>query len=220
MTTGGDTVVLSQNGSALISAVTDNNNGTYSAFISNTTAETVIISGTIEGSSIGNTESVTFTVLPANAANTLMSVSTATVAADGTSTSTITIQAKDLLGNNITTGGETVALLQTGSALISTVTDNNDGTYTAIITNTTAETVTISGTIAGSSLGNTQSVTFTVLPTNAANSTIAVSASSVEADGTSSSTITVQAKDLLNNNVTTGGDTEFFLKRVVQQSPQ
>jgi hypothetical protein len=92
------------------------------------------------------------------------------VVADGTSTSTITMQAKDANGNNLTTGGlivnvECVAIATTtgssstpvvgvikltstmsviGPATLSSVSDNADGTYTATITNSTVETVTVS----------------------------------------------------------------------------
>jgi hypothetical protein len=74
----------------------------------------------------------------------------------------ITVQAKDASGNNLTASGGLVTLSSTGSGSVSTVTDNNDGTYTATITNTVAEAVTISGTIDGSAITDTAAVTFTV----------------------------------------------------------
>jgi hypothetical protein len=48
--------------------------------------------------------------------------------------STITMQAKDAKnakGNNLTTGGLTVTMSVSGSATLSSVSDNADGTYTA-----------------------------------------------------------------------------------------
>ncbi|MEW7278318.1 BspA family leucine-rich repeat surface protein [Aquimarina sp. 2201CG1-2-11] len=58
------------------------------------------------------------------------------IEANGTSTSTITVQLKDASGVNIDTGGSTVTMATTRGSL-STVTDNNDGTYTAILTSST-----------------------------------------------------------------------------------
>jgi hypothetical protein len=54
------------------------------------------------------------------------------------------MQAKDANGNNLTTGGLTVTMSASGSATLSAVSDNANGTYTATITNSTVETVTVS----------------------------------------------------------------------------
>jgi hypothetical protein len=83
-----------------------------------------------------------------------------TVLANGTSTSTITVQAKEN-GVNATSGGHTVVLSETGSATISSVTDNGDGTYTATVTSSTIESVTVSGTVNTEALANTKAITFT-----------------------------------------------------------
>lgn len=60
LTTGGDTVILTTSGNAVISSVTDNNNGTYSATIYSDSQETVTISGTLNNIALPNA-SVTFT---------------------------------------------------------------------------------------------------------------------------------------------------------------
>jgi len=57
---------------------------------------------------------------------------TSPIEADGTATSTITVQLNDTDGNAMTTSGGTVTLETTGSAVLSNVVDNGDGTYTAI----------------------------------------------------------------------------------------
>jgi hypothetical protein len=54
------------------------------------------------------------------------------------------------MGNNLTTGGLTVTMSVNGSATLSSVSDNTDGTYTATITNSTVETVTVSAAFGGS----------------------------------------------------------------------
>ncbi|OUS31017.1 hypothetical protein A9Q99_04925, partial [Gammaproteobacteria bacterium 45_16_T64] len=206
LTVGGDAIVLSENGSATISSVTDNSNGTYTATITNTVAEAITISGTLGGSSITDTAAVTFTPGVATTAQTSISASPSSITADGVTTATITVQTKDAQGNNLTTGGATIVLSENGSASISSVTDNSNGTYTATITNTVAEAITISGTLGGSSITDTAAVTFTAGAATTAQTTINASPTSVTADGTTTSTITVQAIDAQGNNLTAGGD--------------
>jgi uncharacterized protein (TIGR02145 family) len=56
-----------------------------------------------------------------------------------------------------------VTMIRSGSsATLSSVTDNNDGTYTATIKNTTAETVTVTAAIGGSNVTDTADVSFTL----------------------------------------------------------
>ena len=104
-----------------------------------------------------------YPVYPAvlSAANTTIDVSLDSVIADGLTSSTITVQAKDTNDNNIAVSAGTVLLSTTGSATLSAVTDNNNGTYTATVTNTVAEVVTITGTIAGDAITDNAVVTFT-----------------------------------------------------------
>ena len=56
-----------------------------------------------------------------------------TLVANGPRTSTITVQAKDANGNNLTASGGAVTLHPT-LGTIGTVTNNNNGTYTATLT--------------------------------------------------------------------------------------
>ena len=66
----------------------------------------------------------------------------------------------DATGNLLSASDGTVVLSSTGSAVISAVTDNNNGTYTATVTNTVAESVTISGTLDGAAITDTAAITF------------------------------------------------------------
>ncbi|MFE8072492.1 FG-GAP-like repeat-containing protein [Marinobacteraceae bacterium S3BR75-40.1] len=205
LTTGGDTVALSQSGSASIVTVTDNGDGTYSASISSTLAETVTLSGSLNGVAITDTATLTFNPGAAASSTSLISASPATVTADGT-IATVTVQAVDANGNNLTTGGDTIALSQNGSATLGNVTDNGDGTYTAAINSTVAETVTVSGTLNGSTISDTASVTFTPGIADPTTTRLNVSSSLITADGTVT-TVTVQAIDANGNPLTSGGDT-------------
>ncbi len=75
------------------------------------------------------------------------------IIANGSNTSTITVQLKDASGNNVQTGGDNVTLSTTLGAL-SPVCDNRNGTYNATLTSgNDAGTATIHGTV------NTQPIT-------------------------------------------------------------
>jgi len=83
------------------------------------------------------------------------------ILANGTSISNITVQLKDLNDFNLSSGGDTV-LLTASAGTLSSVTDNQDGSYSATLTSSnTVSTSTISGTLNGSNISNTASVSFT-----------------------------------------------------------
>ena|GEM_PF-1224305 len=207
----GGTVTLADNSTtAILSGVTDLNNGTYTATISNTAAETVTISGTIAGNTISSgNPTITFTPGTVSAAKSTITISLAAVTTDSGATSTVTVQAKDAQGNNLTSSSGTVTLAEnSGTAILSGVTDLSNGTYTATISNTAAETVTISGTIAGNTISSgNPSISFTPGLVSAVHSTISVSLASVTTDSGATSTVTVQAKDAQGNNLTNSGGT-------------
>jgi uncharacterized protein (TIGR02145 family) len=164
LSVGGLTVTMIRSGSsATLSSVTDNNDGTYTATIKNTTAETVTVTAAFGGTNVTDTATVTFTATAATVGNSTLTASTATVAADGSTTSTITLQAKDANNNNLSVGGLTVTMSTTGSATLSGVTNVGNGTYTATITSTTAETVTVTAAFGGSNVPDTAAVAFTAV---------------------------------------------------------
>ncbi len=160
------TVVLNSTGSATLSAVTDNKDGSYSATATNTVAETVTISGTLKDVAIAKTAEIVFEAAdivagdadPTNA-NTTIDATAATLV-EGVSTSTVTVQLADADGILLAVSGGTVALTSTGSANVSAVMDNADGTYTATVTNGVEENITISGTLDGVAIVDTVDITF------------------------------------------------------------
>jgi hypothetical protein len=80
----------------------------------------------------------------------------------GSSTTVITVQAKDQFGNNRLSGGQTVTLSTTAGTLQGSVADNGDGTYTqSLQSSTTITSATITGTIAGTNISDDAVVTFT-----------------------------------------------------------
>jgi adhesin/invasin len=183
LTSGGDTVALAANLGGM-SSVTDNGNGSYTATLtSGTTAGTATITGTV------------------NAA------APASIVADGVTTSTITVQLKDVNSNNLISGGDTVALA-TDLGTMGSVTDNSNGSYTATLTSaTTVGTATITGTVNAVAITDTETVTLIPGAADVTTSLITAAPTSIVADGAATSTITVQLKDAFNNSLTSGGDT-------------
>jgi hypothetical protein len=97
---------------------------------------------------------------PVSTSVTTITASPTTRPADGTSTSSITVQAKDAGGNNLTTSQGTVALSVT-SGTLGAVTDNNNGTYSAAFTAPAARgagSAVVSGTLAGTALSSTATI--------------------------------------------------------------
>ncbi|MEE9326608.1 MAG: invasin domain 3-containing protein [Cocleimonas sp.] len=97
----------------------------------------------------------------ADAAISTISANASSVIANGSSTATITVQAKDANGINLNIGGDDVTISSTGSASLSSVTDNGNGTYTATISSNTTGVVTISATLNSVEMTNTTGLLFT-----------------------------------------------------------
>lgn len=217
LTSGGRTVVFNQNGSGTsrgtFSSVTDNGNGTYSATFTGTTAGTAIsISATVDGSQLTST-AATVSVIPANLslANSLITLSSASLTSG--SSITVTLTTKDTSGNQLSSGGLTVAFSHSGggsSGTFSTVTDNLNGTYTATLTGTTSgSATTITATIGGSAVTSALP-TVTVSPggLSLAQSNVTVSSASVASGSTVA--LTLFTKDANGNLLSTGGQTIVF----------
>jgi copper(I)-binding protein len=139
---------------------------------------------------------------PVDAAQSTVTASPASVTADGTSVSTITVTLKDANGNPLS--GQSVTLASgSGHSMITVVqgTTNVNGQATFTVTDTTAETVTYTATDPADNVTVTQTaaVTFTPDMVDAVQSTVTTSPTSVTADGTSASTITVTLKDAYDN---------------------
>ncbi|PWW06530.1 S-layer family protein, partial [Paenibacillus cellulosilyticus] len=204
ITTGGTSVAIIAT-KGIISAVTDNGNGTYTATLTApTTVGTSTISATIGGSAITSTATVQFIPGTPSTTTSLVSVDNSMLTADGASQATVTVTLKDAQGNEITTGGETVVITAT-SGTVSAVTDKGDGTYTATLTApTTVGTSTVSAKVGGNAIASTATVQFESGTPSASTSTVAVGVGTLTADGTSQTNVTVTLKDGQGNAITTG----------------
>ncbi len=94
----------------------------------------------------------------ASTINSTITASPTSITANGTSTSVITIQLKDSTGANLTTSGGNV-VVYTSLGTLGTVVDNNNGTYTVILTSAAnTGTATITYDINGTAATNSASV--------------------------------------------------------------
>ncbi|WP_379162685.1 Ig-like domain-containing protein, partial [Paenibacillus sp. sgz5001063] len=207
LNTGGATVGIAST-SGTVSAVTDNHNGTYTATLTaSVTVGTATVSATVGGSALTGTATVQFVAGAPSSVNSTLAVGNSSLTADGTSQTTVTVKLKDAQGNALTTGGATVGITST-SGTVSAVTDNHNGTYTAVLTATvTVGTATVSATVGGSALTGTATVQFVTGAPSSVNSTLAVANSSLTANGTSQTAVTVKLRDAQGNALTTGGST-------------
>ena len=156
----------------------------------------------VAGNAAGNiaAQNVTTSGAPSLAQTTVVASPTA-ITADGASTSTITVTLKNGAGTNVGASGGTVTLATTAGSLNS-VTDNGNGTYTATLTSPTAAgSATVTAKIDGSSVTASATVSFNAGAVSATQSTIGSAPGSVVADGSTTSTITVTAKDAFGNPV-------------------
>ena len=110
------------------------------------------------GMNIAHTHTITDDDDAPTVANSTLTASPTSVAAYGVTTSTITMQAKDANNNNLSVGGLTVTMSESGSATLFSVTDVSDGTYTATITSNTVESVTVTAVFGGANLTDTADV--------------------------------------------------------------
>ena len=212
-TAGGDQVELFTT-AGTIGPATHQGDGIYTATLTApSTPGSATITGEVNDVAIDDNATVTFTAVgpgPPSGATSQITASPTSIPADGSSTSTITVELRDASDTPLTTGGATVALSTTSGSL-SGVTDNDDGTYTATLTSSsTAGSATVSGTVNGSAITDTATVTFTFVgpgPPSGATSQITASPTSIPANGTSTSTITVELRDASGTPLTSGGAT-------------
>jgi autotransporter-associated beta strand protein len=204
LTSGGSTVAFATTAGTLGSTA-DNGDGTYQATL---TAPTTISSATVTaklgGTAIATIGTATnfpsltviFTNGPVSASVSTAVANPTTVAADGKTTSTITVTALDYANHPL--AGQTVKLNVSGSGnTVSTPAQTGvNGQTTATIASTVAETKTITVTIGTTQINAQPTVTFTALGVSSFNSTAVASPNSgLVANGIATSTITVTAID-------------------------
>jgi adhesin/invasin len=130
----------------------------------NRTGSGYTLTAAASGMTGGTSVPFSITPGPASGATSMITASPTSVPADGSSSSTITVELRDALGNPLTSGGAVVALTTTAGTL-GPVTDGGDGTYSAELTApSSSATATVRGTVGGSAISDTATVTFTFVP--------------------------------------------------------
>lgn len=201
----GDTVAITTDIGEVI-LLTHNGGGTYQGDLVSTISGVATVGFTVAGVPGANTTTVTFLGGPADASASSIAASPTAVIADGESTAAITVTARDVNGNELDQGGATVTMAST-LGTIGAVTDNADGTYTAVLTSPTSlGSAAISFTLNGAPGSASAAVAFLAGPADAATSVIAVSPTTLPADGESTATITVTVRDANGNDLGRGGD--------------
>jgi autotransporter-associated beta strand protein len=175
-----------------------------------------VFSNTLAGNSIPSTAtspSAQLTVaVPNDPATSVVSASSSSLASSGSIT--ITLQAKDSLGNDVPIGGQTVTFglanpASGGRGIFSPVVDNHDGTYTTTFMGTYAGANTITATIGGQTVTSSlPAIAVTPGALSLSQSQVTTLLSSVQLGG--QTTITLQAEDSYGNKETTGGQSVSF----------
>jgi hypothetical protein len=208
MVTGGDVVIVNTTLGTL-GPVIDNNDGTYQATLTSSTITGIAtITFTVNGELCPDTTTVTF-IQGISLELSTITANPTTILANNDDTSQITVQLKDSSGNNITTGGETVVISHSSNpntVIISTVVDNNNGTYTAMLKSITWVTTELSFTVNGEDAVNTTEVNF-IQTVNPDTCEISASPNTINAGGTATTLITVQLVDFGEDEMNQGGDT-------------
>jgi hypothetical protein len=195
----GDTVNLSSTDAGekiSPSPATDNGNGTYTATItSSTTVGTATITATDSTSSV-TPATATLNQTAGPAATVTVALNPTAIVANGTSTTTATATVKDAEGHLLSSETNVTFGSSDSGEKVGTPTNAGGGTYTATITSsTTVGTPTI--TASDGTASGVATLTQTAGP--AAAVTVALSPTSIIANGTATTTATATVKDAGGN---------------------
>ncbi len=203
----GKTVTLAQgSGSSTISAASGPSSatGVVTFTVKDTKAEAVTYTATDTTDSItlAQTAKVTFTAGAVSPTVSTVVATPTSVPANGSITLTITVTLLDTNGNPVS--GKTVTLAQgSGSSIISAASGPSNvlGAVTFTVKDTKAEAVTYTATDTTDTITITQTATVTFIMVSPTLSTVVASPTSVVADGSTTSTVTVTLLDTNGNPV-------------------
>lgn len=157
---GGHTMVYTKTGSTQFCYVGHYTNGSMGDGTSGNNGASAATSLKHDCASTPNISICGYVPVTPSTTTSTISVSSPLITANGISTSTITIRLKDQNGNNLTSSGGVVTVY-TDHGTLGTVVDNNDGTYTVILTSdSNPATASITYEINGSSASSSASVVF------------------------------------------------------------
>ncbi len=176
----------------------DNGVANVGGFSFSTPGSKTVTGTDVVTASITGTDSIAGTPGPASLSASSFSAAPGSILADGSTTSTVTVQLRDALGNAIGASDGATYVFATDRGSVGGTTDNADGSYSVTLTSSTsAGTATVSATRNGSAFSNTSAVAFTPGP----GASLAVSAPASAGAGSSFS-VTVTARDTYGNVAT------------------
>lgn len=190
----------------IVSAVTNaNGQAFFTVKSSKAGVSTYTAKDTTDNITLTDTEDVTYVAGAVNAGLSTVVASPTSVQADGVSLSTVTVTLKDATGNGVSGKVVTIASSRGATDTIATVsgTTNASGQATFTVKSSTQGSSVITATDATDAIIVTQTATITFITAgaNAANSTLVASPTSVQADGSSFSTLVVTLKNSIGNPV-------------------
>ena len=191
---GGTLNVSSTPPGATFDSVTDNGDGTYSATVTSATAADYSLTATVGSVTLTTTPSVSFTDPLPSASQSSFTVSSATAQVGSNVTVNITLNKAD--GSSYGQSGGALSLSATpASATFSSVTDNGDGTYSAIVTSTTEASYALTATVGSVTLTTTPTVAFSYPPPSASQSSFTVSSATADTNSNVTINITLNNSD-------------------------
>ncbi|MCX6117205.1 MAG: Ig-like domain-containing protein [Proteobacteria bacterium] len=206
LTSSAGTATLSTTLGSWQAAITDNANGTYSrTLVASATPGTATVSGTLAGSALTPVIVYMSSTSGPSTANSTVNSAGSIIAADGSSTTTVTVTLKDSANAQMTSGGSTVVISTTAGVLIGSVTDVGNGTYTQVLRSANASAIaTVTATFDGRSIVDTAVVSM-YGAISLATSDLSTSPTALAADGTSTALVILQAKDANGILIPVGG---------------
>jgi adhesin/invasin len=194
----GQTVTFAGSTGQTVGPVTENADGTYSATITSSTTlgpATITATDTSVTPNLSGTATLTQGAGPPTTVT--LALSTASIVADGVSTTTATATVTDGSMPPIRVAGQIVTFVgSTGQTVVGLVADNADGTYTATIASSATlgpATITATVTSASPNLTGTAPLTQTAGPPAVV--AVELNPASIAADGTSSTTANATVTD-------------------------
>ncbi|CAI1206118.1 Invasin [Serratia fonticola] len=196
--------VTNPDGSTRQQTVTTDENGIAALPVTSDKAGSVKVEAEVGG--VTSSTDLSFVAGDVVAENSSLETASASIEANGTDATVITLTLKDSNDNPVT--GQTVTFSTTLGS-IGSVTEGKNGVYTATLTaGKAAGTATLGVKVGGNALGVTGSVTLTPRAVGTAQSGLIASKASINADDRTGSTITLTAKDEYGDAIT-GLDLEF-----------
>lgn len=201
---GGKSISFTANTGTLIGSVNDLGNGTYTQLVRaplSNSIPIIQITGSVNSSPLTSTPGV-IGLIAGNFshAHSTIATSASSITADGNTTMLITLTLRDSLGNQVSTGGQSVVFTTSRGTLIGAVSDVGNGTYTQTLrSGTVAGSAIITATAGGAPITNNATISFTPGAPDPTKSLIITSPSTLPPDGSSLSIITVQLRDAYNN---------------------